>query len=74
MGLFKKKHPTSTYAPVETNLLVKADRINTRIEKLKGIVLNQYKKQIPAKDFEDVIKAIEIIVSQELNTKKKERI
>ena len=74
MNLFKRNQKASgSYAPVETNLLVKADRINSRIQKLGETVKTRNPKEtITNEEFVETIKAIPMIISQELNIRGKE--
>lgn len=78
MWLFKKKKRVSEhYAPIEGNLLVKADRINQRIQNLMDKALTRKKNQrkkitIDETELKELLKAIQIIVAQELNNKGKE--
>ena len=74
MNLFKRKQKVSgSYAPVETNLLVKSDRINSRIQKLGETVRARNPKgTITNEELVETIKAIQMIISQELNIRGKE--
>lgn len=86
MGLIQKlfhkknqetKKPSSHYAPLETFMLVKADRINQRLYEFTK--RQKARKQMEAwgsgyteKDLDEIVKAIGIIISQELTIKGKE--
>lgn len=75
----KKKNVSKHYAPMETQLLVRADRINQRIydfwqkqkERNKNRI-DRYETTYTEKDVEELLRAISIIVSQVLNVRGKE--
>ena len=86
MGFFQKlfhkkqkkqtKKPSSHYAPLETFMLVKADRINQRLyeftKREKARKQTEPWRGYTEKDIDEIVKAIGIIISQELTIKGKE--
>lgn len=73
----KEKKLSKHYAPVQTNLLVRADRINQRIQDLVDKTIARQKirtprRNITEKDLQEILAGIRIIIAQELNTKGKE--
>lgn len=80
----RKKKPVSKqlskhYAPMETVLLVHADRINQRIydfvqaqKKRNKYRTDRYETTYTEKDLDEILRAISIIIAQDLNTKGKE--
>ena len=70
MDLLKR---AKNYATIQTPLLIKADRINARIHQLEQIVKNRSKNEtITTHELEELLKAIQMIIYQELNIKGKE--
>lgn len=67
-----QKKPAPHYAPIEGYLLVRADRINRRIYNFAEAIKNSNKKSISMAEFDKTIRAIQMLVSQELTYKGKE--
>lgn len=74
---FKRpKELSGHYAPIETNLLTRADRINNRIFKFAEQIKREHKakklESISIEDFDKIMRAMQMIISQELTIKGKE--
>lgn len=64
-------------AGIRGTMFVKSDRINTRVDDIAKVVINQMtekeKNEISKEDFIDFVKTIHVIVDTELNEKGVER-
>lgn len=68
--LFARKNTKSTYNLVQMHLLVKNDRIVERIKKVADFHANfGDAKEISKKQYDEMLKTIMMIVSQELTRK-----